>query len=118
MWIFLSDSFLSIVHKDCRPNQLLVRARRQGDIERVFPRAKVRESHTTDYRYRAVVSREQVAKALTKQAMEMAYDNFKDSVADNELHNAYSRVWSVMYGMQAPRRRRYDDELFPNHANL
>lgn len=43
MWVFMSDSFLSIVadstvsKSDC----LLVRARREGDIERVFPEAKV-----------------------------------------------------------------------------
>ena len=36
MWVFLSDAFLSIVaHRD-DPDALLVRARRQGDIECVF----------------------------------------------------------------------------------
>ena len=40
MWIFLSDSFLSIVaHRD-KPGVLLVRARRAGDIEAVFPDVK------------------------------------------------------------------------------
>jgi len=38
MWIFLSDSFLSIVDKDDPSGAtLLVRARVAGDIERVFP---------------------------------------------------------------------------------
>ena len=41
MWIMLSDCFLSIVSKDCGPAELLVRARRAGDIEKVFPNAKV-----------------------------------------------------------------------------
>lgn len=100
MWVCLSDSFLSIVHKDCKPHQLLVRARRKGDIEAVFPRAKVRESVYTDYRYRAVVTRNAVANALARQAMNVDYDNFKDSVEDDDLYHAYSSVWGVMYRLQ------------------
>ena len=39
MWIFQNDSFLSIVaHRD-KPGMLLVRARKAGDIEAVFPEA-------------------------------------------------------------------------------
>jgi len=42
MWIFLADSFLSVVDMgDPTGSTLLVRARRQGDIERAFPDAKV-----------------------------------------------------------------------------
>ena len=41
MWIMHSDCFLSIVSKGCGPTELLVRARRNGDIEKVFPSAKV-----------------------------------------------------------------------------
>ena len=41
MWIMTNNSYLSIVSKDCGSAELLVRARRAGDIERVFPDAKV-----------------------------------------------------------------------------
>jgi len=37
MWLMFSDCFLSVVSKDCGPAELLVRARREGDIEKVFP---------------------------------------------------------------------------------
>ena len=47
MWIMHSDCFLSIVSKDCGPTELLVRARRNGDIEKVFPSAKVIRSTGT-----------------------------------------------------------------------
>ena len=46
MWIMMNNSFLSIVSKDCGPAELLVRARRAGDIERVFPDAKVTRNTT------------------------------------------------------------------------
>ena len=44
MWIMLSDAFFSIVSKNCGPDELMVRARRKGDIEKAFPGAKVKKS--------------------------------------------------------------------------
>jgi hypothetical protein len=48
MWIFLNDSFLSIVANRELAGVLLVRARKEGDIEAVFPDATVREGEGTD----------------------------------------------------------------------
>lgn len=101
MWIFTSDSFLSIVHKDCQPDELLVRARREGDIEAVFPKAIVQKTVGTDYLYRARVKRDVVAAAMAKQVEQLNYDNFKNSIRDDQLHSAASRVWSVMAATQS-----------------
>ena len=49
MWIMTNNSYLSIVSKDCGPAELLVRARRAGDIEKVFPNAKVTRQTGSDY---------------------------------------------------------------------
>jgi len=100
MWICLNDAFLSIVAKDCPPDHLLVRARRAGDIERVFPGVQVKISNHTDYRYRATVPRQRLAEAIAQRLLAIDYDNFKNSVADDDLHAAYARVWGVMYGLQ------------------
>lgn len=100
MWVCLNNAFLSVVSKDCAADELLVRARRAGDIERVFPTAVVRQSSTTDYRYRAVVKRDTVAAAMVAAVKDLDYANFKDSVDDDELYNAYSSVWSVMGRLQ------------------
>jgi hypothetical protein len=64
MWIMTNDSYLSIVSKDCGPAELLVRARRAGDIEKVFPEAKVTRNTNSDYLYRAVLPRDVVKQAL------------------------------------------------------
>lgn len=93
MWICLSDSFLSIVAKDCPADCLLVRARRPGDIERVFPDAKVTQQLGTDYQFRAIIPREQVADAMVAMAMTIDYSNFKNSVKDRRLHDAYASFW-------------------------
>jgi hypothetical protein len=100
MWLSFNKCFLSIVHKDCKPDELLVRARRKGDIEKIFSAAIAKRTQGTDYAYRAVVKRIDVANALRDQVMAIDYDNFKDSVRDDALHRAYSSVWSIMGKLQ------------------
>jgi hypothetical protein len=100
MWIFLSDSFISVVQKPGDTDLLTVRARIEGDIERVFPDAKVEANKGTDYKYRAKVAREVVAKALHDQAMSVDYTNFKSTVKASKRHDAYMGVWSAMYAAQ------------------
>lgn len=115
MWICLYDCFLSIVAKDCKPSELLVRARREGDIEKIFPNAKVKNDARGDYQFRAVVSKATVIAAMATEIEDIDYSNFKDSVSDKRLHDAYLRVWSEMSMLQ-PRppysgnynRRRHD----------
>lgn len=101
MWIMLSDSFFSIVKKDCGRDELLVRARRCGDIEKVFPGAKVTSFKKADYRYRAPVKCDAIIKAMTREILRINYPNFKDSVTDDDLHFAYLKVWMAMFEVQA-----------------
>ena len=99
-----SDSFVSIVNKDCKPGELLVRARRPGDIEKVFgDKVKVTRSTDSDYLFRAAVPIEEVEMALQRAVKNISYKNFKDSVEDHALHDAYLRVWSAMSELQNPR---------------
>ncbi len=102
MWIFLNHAFLSIVDDG---DALRVRARRRGDLERVFPDAIVEETLHRDYRFRARIDRERVAAALADAVRGIRYPNFKDSVAEHLRHAAYGQVWSVM--------RRYQQEACP-----
>lgn len=101
MWIMLTDCFLSIVHKDCGPGELLVRARRAGDIRKVFGKdVKVTRYTNSDYLYRAVVPRRDVIAALTGEIESIHYPNFKNSVKDDRLHEAYLKVWTAMADVQ------------------
>src|ERR1700683_701086 len=102
MWIMTNNSYLSIVSKDCGPAELLVRARRAGDIEKVFPNAKVTRQTDTDYLYRAILPRDVVKQALAAMIDLIDYPNFKDSVEDRSLHAAYVSVWCAMAGLQHP----------------
>lgn len=100
MWIFLSDSSLSIVDKGGDGTTLLVRARHAGDIEQIFPDAKVIENAGTDYRYRAHIDRNEVAQRIAEQVRAVTYTNFKNTVKQHERHDAYMRVWEAMYDYQ------------------
>lgn len=106
MWVFLSDAMLSIVAHRERKDALLVRARVRGDIEAAFPKAEVWEDNQADYRWRAVVTREEVSRVLFEQAFRIDYTNFKGSIpaSERERHDWYMRVWSEGNRMQARER--------------
>ncbi len=107
MWIFLPDSFLSIVDKgDPSGKTLLVRARKAGDIERVFPDAEVQVGGGTDYRYRARIDREAVALAMADAVRSIDWPNFKSQVTEADRHDAYMGCWESMYSYQNTTGRR------------
>ena len=100
MWIFLKDAFLSIVAVKGRSDVLKVRARFQGDIERVFPGAIVVENPDADYRYTAPVSRRLVAAAIADQLTCIDYADFKAALPPGLRRDAYLEVWWRMAGWQ------------------
>ena len=99
MWLFLSESFVSVVADRADRNRLLVRSRLENDIPRIFSCAEVFTVPNSDYKYRAFLPREYVAKVISDQLLKIEYINFKDSVEDAR-HDAYFDVWSVMRAVQ------------------
>lgn len=118
MWIMLSDCFFSIVQKDCARDELMVRARRPGDIEKVFPefKGKVTEFTGSDYHYRMAIKRDRIEKTLVSEVRRITYRNFKDTVREDDLHHAYMDVWAAMARVQPNRpyagRRRIGAPMF------
>jgi hypothetical protein len=105
MWVCLNKSFLSIVTpgSDPQSKQLLVRARVPGHIEAVFPDAVVEKRPERDYLFRALIDRELVAVTLSSEVWEINYNNFKNSVKNRPLHDAFARIWGVMASLQPTR---------------
>ncbi|MFM7674368.1 MAG: hypothetical protein ACKO5F_02000 [Synechococcus sp.] len=103
MWIFLSDAFLSIVADKADPSgdRLLVRARRAGDIERVFPEAEVFCVAGADYAFRSWLPRASVAQACQDQVQAIQYTNFKNSIRDRDYHDAAMDAWVAMHRYQS-----------------
>ena len=101
MWLVLKEGFLSIVYKDCAPDELLVRARVKEHILRYFPNAGVVRSPRADYLYRAVVPRDEVARVVSEYVMnEITTGNFKASVTSDLLHGACMSAWSAFAEIQ------------------
>jgi hypothetical protein len=100
MWIFMSGAMVSIVADRNNANNLLVRARAEGHIEKLFPKAKVFQVDGSDYLFRALVPRKTVSSVIAKEICSIEYDNFKNSVRDEALHNSYLDVWGVMQSYQ------------------
>ena len=102
MWIIMNDAFLSVVQNIYDEDELLVRARVEGDIERVFSNAKVFEDEGSDYKYRSYLNKREVAKVIEWSVLDIDYGNFKNSVAksDEKRRSAYDRVWSDLLRLQ------------------
>ena len=97
MWICLNDSFLSVVDKgDPTHTTLMVRARRAGDIERVFPEATVSSAGGSDYAFRARLPRERVAARIAEAVRGIDYANFKATVTERRRHDVYMEIWSAL----------------------
>jgi ASC-1-like (ASCH) protein len=102
MWISTNKGFISIVRDRQNDDALLVRARRKQHLEEIFPEFKssIIETRHADYRWRVFIKEKDVMVIIARQISLIDYDNFKNSVRDEDLHDAYSEVWSVMYGLQ------------------
>lgn len=111
MWIYMSDSMLSIVQNTGRIDQFLVRARLPGDIERVFPEAVVYETNDHDYRFRAFIDKYDVINAMLHRMSEINYPNFKKTVTNPRRHRFYANTH--VDAVEAQRMAR----LFPNEPS-
>ncbi len=101
MWICTSEGFLSIVDKaPTSSTELLVRARTHEHLAAHFPDATIIEKDGTDYRFRAIVSRSDVAQMMAGLAYSIDYSNFKDTVKERKYHDALMGVWHAMGRLQ------------------
>jgi hypothetical protein len=103
MWLYTKNlGFYSVIHKPpCKKDKLLVRARCREDIERLSKKLSrtynfkgtVIESSKMVNVYRMIVPREIWASFMARTAMELDYDNFKDTIPskDHLRHEAYFR---------------------------
>ena len=84
MWVFLNNSFLSIVENRNNKEELLVRSRIKGDIEKVFSDSDVFEIENSDYKYRSYIRKTDVSIPSDQ----------------SERHNSYLNVWTELRKLQ------------------
>jgi|TARA_R100001163_G_scaffold65755_1_gene64537 hypothetical protein len=98
MWVLMNDSFLSIVQDKDQEDIYLVRSRRFEDIEVIFGQGyEIYEGLGRDYRFRSFIPKTIVADAIHQRLLNIDYDNFKNSVIDDDRHDAYLEVWHDLW---------------------
>ncbi|MGV1079712.1 MAG: hypothetical protein ACOYD1_07650 [Candidatus Nanopelagicales bacterium] len=108
MWLISTHGYLSLVQDRDDSNILQVRARVRDDIIQHFPHAKVFIADGGDYRYRARISRAQVAVRLADYILnELVYtSHFKDEAIAADKKNtasrrtAYYSCWNALAQLQ------------------
>lgn len=110
MWLITPIGFFSIVQKesDKQHDTLTVRARVRDDLtalkEQFLPNlGPIQESLNSDYRFRSVAPRAEVAAAMVRLVDSLDYNNFKSEVAlkqGRQRASLYHQVWDVLYTLQ------------------
>ncbi len=111
MWIATNKGFYSIVQDRNDHGRVVVRARHRDHLVEFFDgihHAKIIETTDSDYRFRCFVTRHISDQAVMRALSEIDYENFKNSVKDNALHNAYLKIWSAMFN--------YQSDMYPGSA--
>ncbi len=105
MWLFLKNSFLSVVEDRNDKNNLLVRSRIKGDIEKIFSDAEILQIPNSDYKFRSFIPRYKVIEKIKEELENINYPNFKNEVGKHDLERAsnYSKIWQIMYNFQNKR---------------
>jgi len=100
MWIFTNKGFISMVENRDDKSTLMVRARNKEHLEAIFPGAVIDKTPSADYMFRTVVNKERAAQVIAGNVFSVDYDNFKNSIEEDEYHMACSGVWHVLYQYQ------------------
>ena len=106
MWIVHPKlGFFSIVQADAKRLQVRARVRRDLDrLREVVPElgATIDTPHA-DYRYRALISKRDLARRMPRLVREVSYRNVKSEVARGDgaaRADAYHDVWAALLALQ------------------
>jgi len=108
MWLFCRSGFFSAVLNYERDDTIHVRARFEGDLERLLESHGIEGipiSHTpgNDYPYRADIPTETWSIICLEEAKDIDYINFKNAVHDGTNRDkAYMDVWKTLRQSQQP----------------
>lgn len=101
MWLFSKSGYFSAVRHFDKPDVMHVRARFEGDLERLCAahgvEPKVVVTPGNDYRFRMDFARAEWVRIVSEEAEAIDYGNFKAAVHDGTGRDAaYMGVWDVM----------------------
>lgn len=115
MWVFTQHGFISVVESRIDPTVVMARSRDRKSLEHFLEVTEldptdhpVVESAGTDYPYRVICKREDVAAFLSSSAMAIDYPSFKTQVGYNRgylWHDVLMSIWGKVHGLSDRRPR-------------
>ena len=95
MWIHTNYGFFSVVKNHSKHSSLefVIRARVREHLEDTHIFNEIVELEPCDYQYRMYVTKSQLVDWLLSVVDNIDYDNFKDSIKDQQLKEFCSNVW-------------------------
>ena len=108
MWLFTRDGFFSAIQDNyCKTSEVIVRTRVKRDLLRLLIKIGRSDDNiitlpNADYRYRIKLAKQEWAKYLSSEAMNLDYSNVKDAITDGlcERSEAYYACWTSLYQFQ------------------
>jgi len=107
MWLMTNFGFFSVVQKP-GDELLTVRTRVKKDLEMLREKyipglGEIIDTPKADYQFRTRVQKEVFAEAMRKVALDISYDNFKNSVVKvqgSKRAHIYHDVWSTLWDLK------------------
>lgn len=93
MFIFTSKGFISVVQSSKDSNELMVRARREGDLKSLFPNHEPIHTPNADYPWRIFIKRVQFIAVMIDQIGKISYFKFKPTTS-GDYHDLLVQVWA------------------------
>ena len=111
MWIYCKSGFFSAVEHFEKPGVIHVRARFEGDLERLCEKHGitpcVSATPHNDYKWRMDFPKAEWARIVKEEAEAIDYANFKNAVHDGTVRDiAYMETWAAMRDAQENAARR------------
>ena len=108
MWTFTRDGFFAVVKDSyCGEDELMIRGRNRGDIERLLAKAgdadsEIIELPDADYRFRTKIPVEKWAWYVSHEAAGIDYATVKDTLigSDDDRSEAYFTCWMALQRYQ------------------
>lgn len=109
MWILLDDGYISIVADAANPERVQIRARHPDHLQALFPGCEewcwgpVDYGYTpndNDYKYTAVISKEQLKRLLCERVDTLQIGSFRHRIRDALYHDAVQSARKYLHAMQ------------------
>ena len=115
MWIASKSGFYSIVQTRDNQRLLMVRARAEKDLINLKNNVVAFKNHEilltldADYRFRLIVTRDELHELMQFLTEEIDYPNFKDKIHETpdqkDKLTYYSKIWSTMHDYQKSQKK-------------